>query len=167
MIYRFGPGVGRLNYLAVPRVGIFEFLFVRAVGQYLTSTSLRETGTECSSYVAHTRYILQSWRSCKMRKRCVNFLFFFLFVLCISLIFLYFNVSVFHVVQMKTNRKKCCRFDARNLIRIDLIHVLCCICRERRLKFGMHGQRTIKKFIVGVLTYEELLKKGKMSSFYR
>ena len=62
-----------------------------------------------------------------MRKRCVNFLFFFLFILCISLIVLYFNVSVFHVVQMKTNRKKCCRFDTRNLIRIDLIHVLCCV----------------------------------------
>ena len=26
---RFGPGVGHLNYLAVPGVGIFEFLFVR------------------------------------------------------------------------------------------------------------------------------------------
>ena len=25
---RFGPGVGHLNYLAVPGVGIFEFLFV-------------------------------------------------------------------------------------------------------------------------------------------
>ena len=24
----FGPGVGHLNYLAVPGVGIFEFLFV-------------------------------------------------------------------------------------------------------------------------------------------
>ena len=81
MIYRFGPGVGHLNYLAVSRVGIFEFLFVPALGQYLTSISLRETGTECSSHVAHARYILQSWRSCKMRKRCVNFLFFFLFVL--------------------------------------------------------------------------------------
>ena len=28
MIDRFGPGVGHLNYLAVPGVGIFEFLFV-------------------------------------------------------------------------------------------------------------------------------------------
>ena len=28
MIDRFGPGVGDLNYLAVPGVGIFEFLFV-------------------------------------------------------------------------------------------------------------------------------------------
>ena len=28
MIDRFGPGVGYLNYLAVPGVGIFEFLFV-------------------------------------------------------------------------------------------------------------------------------------------
>ena len=26
MIDRFGPGVGHLNYLAVPGVGIFEFL---------------------------------------------------------------------------------------------------------------------------------------------
>ena len=26
MIYRFGPGVGHLNYLAVSQVGIFEFL---------------------------------------------------------------------------------------------------------------------------------------------
>ena len=137
MIYCFGPGVGHLNYLALPRVGIFEFFFVPQVGQYLTSISLRETGTECSSHVAHACYILQSWRSCKMRKRCVNFLFFFLFVLRFSLIFLYFNVSVFHVVQMKTNRKKCCPFDAQNLIQIDLMHVLCCICRERRLKFGM------------------------------
>ena len=25
---RFGPGVGHLNYLAIPGVGIFEFLFV-------------------------------------------------------------------------------------------------------------------------------------------
>ena len=63
MIHRFGPGVGHLNYLAVPRVEIFEFLFVPAVGQYLTSISLRETGTECSSHVALARYILQSWRS--------------------------------------------------------------------------------------------------------
>ena len=28
MIDHFGPGVGHLNYLAVPGVGIFEFLFV-------------------------------------------------------------------------------------------------------------------------------------------
>ena len=28
LIDRFGPGVGDLNYLAVPGVGIFEFLFV-------------------------------------------------------------------------------------------------------------------------------------------
>ena len=28
MIDRFGPGVGHLNYLAVPGVGIFELLFV-------------------------------------------------------------------------------------------------------------------------------------------
>ena len=28
MIDRFGPGVGHLNYLAVPGVGTFEFLFV-------------------------------------------------------------------------------------------------------------------------------------------
>ena len=28
MIDRFGPGVGHSNYLAVPGVGIFEFLFV-------------------------------------------------------------------------------------------------------------------------------------------
>ena len=28
MIDRFGPGVGNLNCLAVPGVGIFEFLFV-------------------------------------------------------------------------------------------------------------------------------------------
>ena len=28
MIDRFGPGVGHLNYVAVPGVGIFEFLFV-------------------------------------------------------------------------------------------------------------------------------------------
>ena len=28
MINRFGPGVGHLNYLAVPGVGIFEFLFM-------------------------------------------------------------------------------------------------------------------------------------------
>ena len=28
LIYRFGPRVGHLNYLAVPEVGIFEFLFV-------------------------------------------------------------------------------------------------------------------------------------------
>ena len=27
-IDRFGPGVGHLNYLAVPEVGILEFLFV-------------------------------------------------------------------------------------------------------------------------------------------
>ena len=27
LIDRFGPGVGQLNYLAVPGVGIFEFLF--------------------------------------------------------------------------------------------------------------------------------------------
>ena len=28
MIDYFGPGVGNLNYLTVPGVGIFEFLFV-------------------------------------------------------------------------------------------------------------------------------------------
>ena len=28
LIDHFGPGVGHLNYLAVPGVGIFEFLFV-------------------------------------------------------------------------------------------------------------------------------------------
>ena len=28
LINRFGPGVGHLNYLAVPGVGIFEFLSV-------------------------------------------------------------------------------------------------------------------------------------------
>ena len=28
LIDRFGPGVGHSNYLAVPGVGIFEFLFM-------------------------------------------------------------------------------------------------------------------------------------------
>ena len=28
MIDHLGPGVGHLNYLAVPGVGIFEFLFL-------------------------------------------------------------------------------------------------------------------------------------------
>ena len=28
LIYSFGPGVGHLNYLAVPEVGIFEVLFL-------------------------------------------------------------------------------------------------------------------------------------------
>ena len=28
LVDRFGPGVGHLNYLAVPGVGIFEFLFL-------------------------------------------------------------------------------------------------------------------------------------------
>ena len=72
LIDRFGPGVGHLHYLALsccPGVRIFEFLFVPVVGQYLTPISLRETGTECSSRVVHTRYNWQSWRSCKMRRR--------------------------------------------------------------------------------------------------
>ena len=28
LIDRFGPGMGDLNYLAVPGVGVFEYLFV-------------------------------------------------------------------------------------------------------------------------------------------
>ena len=69
MIDRFGPGIGHLHYLAVQGVRIFEYLFVPVVGQYLTLISLRETGTECSSCVAHARYNWQSWRSCKMRRK--------------------------------------------------------------------------------------------------
>ena len=35
MIDRFGPGVGHLNYLAVPEVGIFEFLFMPVTTNHL------------------------------------------------------------------------------------------------------------------------------------
>ena len=35
MIDRFGPGVAHLNYLAVPGVGIFEFLFVPVTTNHL------------------------------------------------------------------------------------------------------------------------------------
>ena len=34
MIDRFGPGVGHLNYLAGPGVGIFEFLFMPVTTNY-------------------------------------------------------------------------------------------------------------------------------------
>ena len=163
MIDCFGPGVGHLDYLAVPGVGIFEFLFVPVVGQYLTRIPLRETETECSSRVAHALYNWQSWRSSKMR-RCVNFRFFFPFVLCISLFFLYFNVSVFHVVQMKTNKKKCCRFDARNLIRIDY---MCFVVFAEKNGQSLEWTKNNKKFIGGVSSYEDLSNKRKMSSFYQ
>ena len=97
MIDRFGPGVGHLNYLALPGVGIFAFLFVPVVGRYLTSISLRETETECSSRIAHARYIScsasASWRSSKLRTGCVNFLFFFLFLPFLFLHFLSFCCS--------------------------------------------------------------------------
>ena len=36
LIDRFGPGVGHLNYLAVPGVGILEFLFVPVTTNHFT-----------------------------------------------------------------------------------------------------------------------------------
>ena len=35
MIDRFDPGIAHLNYLAVPGVGIFEFLFVPVTTNHL------------------------------------------------------------------------------------------------------------------------------------
>ena len=37
LIDRFGPGVGHLNYLAVPGVGIFEFIVAVVCGSKLTN----------------------------------------------------------------------------------------------------------------------------------